>query len=304
MTEKSLSRRGILKRGAALIAGTTGLAAIRPPLSASAQSRRGPKNMRISLAAYSFRQALTGGRMDLFKFIDWCARINISGVELTSYYFPEEFDRKYLRELKHRVLDKGLTVSGTAIRNNFCLPKGPEKQKEIDHVKRWIDYAAEFYAPHIRIFAGELPDGTDHGTGVSWVADGIRECLGHAEERGVFLGVENHGHFTSKVEDHLAICNAVGEHDWFGINLDTGNYRTNPYESIEQAAPLAVNVQYKVEVYKSEDGVKEPADLTRIRDILVKARYQGWIALEYEADGDPFIAIPDIVNEMKEFFEG
>jgi len=297
----SMTRRKILSTGAlAATAAFTGAAA---PESHGQTARNKPKNMHVSLAAYSMRQALTKGNMDLFKFIDWCAELDLRGTELTSYYFKEGFNTSYLQELKHRAFDQGVTVSGTAVRNNFCLPPGEEKQKWIDHVKHWIDYSAEFFAPHIRIFAGTLQDGVDKNQGIKWVADGIRECLGHAAERGIYLGIENHGGITARAADHLAICDAVGEHPWFGINLDTGNYRTNAYDELAMSAPRAVNVQVKVEVFESDGGPKVLADLERLRNILVKADYKGWVALEYEAAGDPTVEIPMYVKRLKELFE-
>lgn len=74
----------------------------------------------------------------------------------------------------------------------------------------------------------------------------------------------------------------VGEHPWFGVNLDTGNYYTNPYEEMALTASRAVNVQVKVEVMRDENSAKEPADFEKIRDILLDAKYRGWVALEYE----------------------
>jgi len=260
--------------------------------------------MHISLAAYSMRDALKDGSMDLFSFIDWCGEMNLAGTELTSYYFKEGFGKKYLQELKLRAFNNGVTVSGTAIRNDFCKPAGPKKQKDIDHVKKWIDYSVEFFAPHIRIFAGNLADGVDIKDGIQWVADGVRECLDYAAERGVVLGLENHGGITARAADHLAICDAVGKHPWFGVNLDTGNYRTNPYEELAISAPRAVNVQVKVEVFNEDKKTKVLADLPRVRDILVNAGYKGWVALEYEAAGDPREEIPMYIRQMKELFEG
>ena len=299
-----LSRRNALKTGA-LAATTAAVSTFTSPEESRSQARsKGPKNMHVSLAAYSMRQSLTDGRMDLFRFIDWCAEMNLAGTELTSYYFKEGFDKSYLHELKLRALGNGVTVSGTAVANNFCLPPGPDKQKEIDHVKKWIDHSVEFFAPHIRIFAGNLPDGMDKKTGINQAADGIRECLEYAGERGIILGLENHGGITARAADHLAICDAVGEHPWFGINLDTGNYRTNAYKELAISAPRAVNVQVKVEVFEYDGGPKKPADLERLRDILVEADYKGWVALEYEAKGDPYIEIPQYIEKMKELFEG
>jgi len=298
----SLSRRNALKCGVVSTA-TAAVSSLVSPAKPQAQTGGNtPKNMHVSLAAYSMRDALNKGEMDLFGFIDWCAEMNLAGTELTSYYFKEGFDTSYLHELKRRALDNGVTVSGTAVGNNFCLPPGPEKQKEIDHVKKWIDYSVEFFAPHIRIFAGNLPEGADKEKGIVWAAEGIRECLDYAAQRGILLGLENHGGITARAADHLAICDAVGNHPWFGINLDTGNYRTNPYGELAMAAPRAVNVQVKVEVFQP-DGTKVLADLEKIRDILVTAKYKGWVALEYEAAGDPRIEIPMYVRKLKDLFE-
>lgn len=298
-SNQKLSRRNALTVG--VIATAAGALS---PLAQSGTKSNTPKNMHVSLAAYSMRDAMKDGSMDLFGFIDWCAEMNLSGTELTSYYFKEGFGKKYLQELKRRAFNNGVTVSGTAIANNFCMAKGQKKQKEIDHVKKWIDYSADFFAPHIRIFAGTLPDGVDKKTGIQWVADGIVECLEYAAERGIYLGIENHGGITARAAGHLAICDAVGDHPWFGINLDTGNYRTNPYEELEMAAPRAVNVQVKVEIYKKDQKTKQLADLSRFKDILVDAGYKGWVALEYEAAGDPREEIPMYVRKLKELFEG
>jgi sugar phosphate isomerase/epimerase len=263
-------------------------------------SGQGLKNTQLSLAAYSRRQSLTGGSMDLFQFIDWCAQLGLPGAELTSYYFKEGFDAVYLRELRRHAYVNGVTVSGTAVRNNFCLPPGPEKDKEIEHVRRWVDHAAELFAPHIRIFAGDVPPGADKATAIQWVADGIKSALDHAADKGIFLGLENHGGITARAADHLAICEKVGSHPWFGINLDTGNYKTDAYEELAMAAPLAVNVQVK-SVITRNDGSREPVDLARIRQILDNAGYKGWIVLEYE-EQNPETEIPRWIERMKETF--
>lgn len=299
LSKNIYSRRALLKAGALAAAGTS----LRPFAAAAAPRQLDPaatKNMHLSLAAYSMREALTKGQMDLFEFIDWCAELGLPGTELTSYYFEEGFGKDYLHQLKRHAFINGVTVSGTAVRNDFCQPPGPDRQQEVEHVKRWIDHATEFYAPHIRIFAGNLPEGVDKQTGIQWVADAIQEVLRYAAERGVVLGLENHGGITARAADHLAIVEAVGEHPWFGVNLDTGNYRTNAYEELAMAAPYAVNVQVKVETYQN-DGSKAPTDLERIRDILVDAGYQGWVTLEYEAE-DPRERIPEYLDRMKELF--
>jgi len=293
-----LSRRDLISAAGVTLAGSS----LAYGKSAPAGNRREHyENVQLSLAAYSRREDLTSGKMDLFQFIDWCADMDLAGTELTSYYFKKDFDKSYLHDLRRRAFSKGVTVSGTAIRNNFCLAPGPQKDKEIAQVKQWIDHAAELCAPHIRIFGGDLPKGAAKADGIQWVADGIKEVLPHAAERGIVLGLENHGGITALVEDLLAICDKVGSNPWFGINWDSGGFRTKAYESLAIAAPRAVNVQIKVSI-EGEGGREEPTDLEKIRGILEKAGYKGWIALEYEAKENPVQAIPNHIAKMKEVF--
>ena len=303
--DRQLNRRAVLKTGvmAAGAAALTSLGACGALQTPAAGKTKPTKNMQLSLCAYSMRDALTKGEMDLFGFIDWCAELDLPGTELTSYYFREDINKSYLHQLKHHAFKNGVTVSGTAVGNKFCLPPCPERDKEIEKVKKWIDYAAEFGAPNIRIFAGEVPEGTDKDKVIIWVADAIKSTLDYAAERGVVLGLENHGGITSRAADLLAICDAVGNHPWFGINMDTGNFRTDAYEELAIIAPRAVNVHIKVEIVQN-DGKKVLADLARLRDILVAVNYKGWIALEYEAEADPRTAIPQHMKQLRELFLG
>jgi len=292
-----ISRRSVLAGSGALLASPVVMGG---SVQSESEIRQKTKHMHLSLAAYSVRKALTSGEKTLFDFIDWCAELGLPGTELTSYYFEKGFDSTYLRRLRNRAFRNGVTVSGTAIRNNFCLPPGPEKDKEVAQVKEWLDYSADLFAPHVRIFAGRIPDGVDKESAIRWTADGIKAVLDHAAKRGIVVGLENHGGITDLAVDVLAICKQVGKHPWFGVNLDTGNYRQNPYEELRQTAPLAVNVQIKVEITQGDKKV--PADLERLRDILVETSYRGWVALEYEAPEDPFKEIPKYLARLNSLF--
>jgi sugar phosphate isomerase/epimerase len=296
MMRKEIDRRNLLK------AGGLATAAAVSPHTALGHADCNVKNLRVSLAAYSMRRSLTSGSMDLFDFIDWCSEMNLAGTELTSYYFEKGFDAAYLRRLRNRAFRQGVTISGTAIRNDFCQPPGEKKEQEIAQVKEWIDHAAELFAPHVRIFAGSIPEGADKESAIRWTAEGIQAILGHAEDRGVMIGLENHGGITAEAADLVAICDAVGDHPWFGVNLDTGNYHSrNPYEELELSASRAVNVQVKAHI-SGPERKRIPADLERIRDIIVNAGYKGWVVLEYEA-GNPKTEIPRYIDRLKELFE-
>src|SRR6266542_1170036 len=128
--------------------------------------RAGKPRLQLSLAAYSFRQYFThkdpAKQITLDDFVDFCADHGCAGTELTSYYFPKGFGDDYLIQLKRHAFLRGIAISGSAVGNNFALPKDPPKgaqrAEQIALVKKWVDYCAVLGAPHIRVFAGPAQD--------------------------------------------------------------------------------------------------------------------------------------------------
>ncbi len=159
----SVDRRAFFKAAAAATALTAAGGRLASPVLASPPIKRnGKPHMKLSLAAYSFRKYLAEEKpptMLLDDFIRLCADLDLDGTELTSYYFPKDFDEDYLIRIKQLTFKMGLDISGTAIANDFCLPPGEARDKTLAHTRKWIDYAALMGAPVIRIFAGNVPAG-------------------------------------------------------------------------------------------------------------------------------------------------
>jgi sugar phosphate isomerase/epimerase len=91
---------------------------------------------------------------------------------------------------------------------------------------------------------------------------------------------------------------------WFGINFDSGNFHSDdPYADMERIAPFAINAQVKTEIQPAGQP-SHPADLSRIVGILKDADYSGYVVLEYEAEEDPYEAIPRHVETLRALVEG
>ncbi|HZV04285.1 MAG TPA: sugar phosphate isomerase/epimerase family protein [Gemmataceae bacterium] len=285
-----------LLAGTGLALGAASAAAIEPI------RRSGPPHLRLSIAAYSYRQALDlkskpKPAMTLDDFIDLAAGMDLDAVELTAYYFPKTTP-DYLAHLKGRCTRLGLDVSGTAVGNNFCLADADKLREQIDSVKQWIEHSARLGAKTMRIFAGYLPKGDSEEAARTRCVAAIQEACDHAAKYGLYLALENHGGITSTAEQVLALVKAV-KHDWFGVNLDTGNFRTpDPYADLEKIAPYAVTVQIKTEIERPGDK-KVDADLKRLIDILRAVRYRGYVALEYEAAEDAHTAVPRHIETLR-----
>jgi sugar phosphate isomerase/epimerase len=241
--------------------------------------------------------------MDLFDFVNLAADMALDAVELTSYYFPADVDDEYLHRLKQHAFVLGLDVSGTSVGNDFCVPPGPERDRQMTLVRTWVDHAAELDAPVIRIFAGRVAKGDSEAAAVARAIEGIQAALPYAAAKGVSLALENHGGITATVAQMLALVKTVDAPN-FGVNLDTGNFRTpDPYADIAQLAPYAINVQVKTELSR-EGKPKEEADLARVVAILRETRYSGYVVLEYEAAEDPTTAVPRHIKTLRTLISG
>lgn len=297
------SRRHFLGRCAAL--GVAG-GALSPVAARAIEpwNKGGAAKFKFSMAAYSYRDFLKAkgeNGISLEDFVRTCAELGLEGTELTSYYFPENFDHAYLRQLKGLCFRLGLDVSGTAVGNNFCLPPGEKRQEQIDLVKRWVDNAEILGAPVIRIFSGKPEGGQSREEAHRLAVQGMEECCAYAALHGVYLALENHGGLTDTVESMLTLVRDV-QSPWFGVNVDSGNFHSQDiYGDLAKIAPYALNVQIKVSV-KPEGGRRQPSDLSKLAAIFREAGYRGYIVLEYEDPEDPRTACPRHVAELRKAF--
>ncbi len=269
--------------------------------------RNGASHMKLSMAAYSFRDSLaTRGTaeeiakagMRLEDVIDLGAQYGLDGIELTSYYFPKDVTHEYLMNLKQQCFRLGLDISGTAIGNDFCHKPGAERDEQLALTREWIDHAATMGAPVIRVFAGTVKEGDDEAAAIGRCIEGLNESLEYAAKKGVFLALENHGGITDTPDHMLRIIDGVKDSPWFGVNLDGGNFNTDdPYRDLARIAPYTINAQIKVMV--TNNGHREQADFARIIGILKDAGYRGYIVLEYEED-NPKEEVPKYLDILRE----
>jgi sugar phosphate isomerase/epimerase len=293
----TVSRRGFL----AAAAGAMPLC--RSALRIDPIARKRPSHLKLSIAAYSYRQLLdlAHPKMDMFGFVDAAADLGLDAVEPTSYWFPDSFDDAYLRGLQQYAFLRGLDISGTAIRNDFCLPPGPLLDQNQHEVARWIERAAVLGAPVMRVFGGTVPPGEKEETVIARAVANIEALIPKAVANGVTLAIENHGGITATPEQLLKIVRAVrAPQGGFGVNLDTGNFHgEDPYADLAQLAPYAVNVQVKTDITRRGKG-KEPADLARVIQLLRDAKYSGYVVLEYEGEEGLETAIPKAITTLRQ----
>ena len=301
----SIERRAFFSQGARALAaaGAACAAGASWPATASAVepiARTGSRRFRIACAAYSLRKylELQKATMTVEEFIQKCAGWGTDGVELTEYYIRKPITLDAINRLKRMAIIWGQDITGSPIGNNFALPPGRERDRQLEAMREWIDVSADLGSPAIRIFAGSAPKGVTDAQTRKWVVECIHSVCDHAARRGVFLAIENHGGVVATVEGLLEIIKAV-DSEWVGVNLDTGNFHSaDPYADLAQAAPYAVTCQLKVDI-TAAGKPREDVDIGRIGDLLRKANYRGYVTLEYEGTEEPLDAVPRWLERMR-----
>lgn len=277
----------------AFLGSSCGLAAW--PAAAAIEAASGKPRLRSAICAYSFRSELQKKTMTYEDLIRLAADLDVDGLDLTVYWFPSTGDT-FLLPLRRTAYRAGVEIYSISVRTEMCRPSADLRAREVEAVRGWVDVATKLGAGHIRVFGGTVPEGHSEEEAAGWVVEVLKQAAEYAASKGVILGLENHGGITSRAERIVDIIQRV-DSPWVGVNLDTGNFREDPYRQIQMCIPYAVNVQMKETI--SANGRREKCDWPRIIGMLRSAGYKGYLALEYEEKEPAAAAVPRLMAELK-----
>jgi sugar phosphate isomerase/epimerase len=238
--------------------------------------------LKLGLNAFTFNTALKSGDMTRNDVIDFCCRHKIDGVDMTGYYFsqyPGVPDDDSIYQFKRYAFENGVTVSGTGIRNNFSISDPGQLALEVKNVKDWVVATAKMGADVLRVYSGRpVADPEARKSTFDRMVAALKECTQWASQHGVMLGLQPHHDFLKTADQTINLLNAVDD-TWLQVVLDIGSLRTYPvYDEIEKLMPYAVTWQLKEQVWIDDAPV--PVDLGRIKAIIQKVGYRGFLPLE------------------------
>jgi sugar phosphate isomerase/epimerase len=277
------------------------------------------QEFKVSLNAYSFNKMLNdtikgrGEGITLPQMFDFAAKNKFEGVDPTGYFFPGYPaipKPSYVDELKKRAADLGLGISGTGVRNNFTTADKAVRQTGVDHIKQWVEVAAQLGAPVIRVFADtqmraqtwqSVSNGASRSEVQDYIVAALRECADCGKKYGVRIGVQNHGDFLQTGEELMTLVKAVGS-PWCGPIVDTGYFKTkDPYTDIALVAPHALNWQIKQSPLGEDSEVQ--TDLNKLMSIIRKSGYTGYLPIETLSPRgkpyDPFTVVPAFAAQLR-----
>jgi sugar phosphate isomerase/epimerase len=240
--------------------------------------------------------------MDQLAWIRECAALELDGVELLGFHFPAT-ERDYLVKLKKACADQYLTIAMVSAGGHLTVADDGKREAEVADIGKWVKVGAFMGAPCVRFFCGSGAELEAGGPALyKKVLKAVRKIARMGERHGIVMAMENHGGTTA--EQLLRLHEDV-KSEFFKFTLDTGNFpptsQVGPrtYESIEQCAPNAAIVHAKF-FNVAPDGQDCDFDWGRIRSVLEKAGFRGFLSVEYEgADPDEPAVMRRIAGFLK-----
>jgi hypothetical protein len=153
-----MNRRQLIQIAALAPFGTAMSLAAYAPLSSAGKAHFTP-----TLNAYSFLEQLNANiadptkGIDLFGVCDFCLKHDVEAVDLIGYFFPgypKAPADGYIARIKCYTHDRGITISGTGVKNDFATMDKAMRAEGVALTKLWIEVAARLGAPVVRVFAG------------------------------------------------------------------------------------------------------------------------------------------------------
>jgi sugar phosphate isomerase/epimerase len=247
--------------------------------------------------------------LDTLSAIRFADQAGFDAVDVLAYYIPGYSNttmptkpdaeiKAFAAQIRSLTDELGLEISGTGMQSNFASPLESRRELDVERAKYWIDVAAVMGAPVLRMFSGPVPaDIRDLGwenVARQRVVPALREVAEYAADKGVTIGVQNHGDMTATAAQTIQLLAWV-DHPNIGIVNDTGYFRPfryttglnyDWYADMLEALPHSVGYLLKRKPAGAETDI--PMDMDKAFTDLRYSDYRGYVAMELLwVRGDP-----------------
>ena len=256
------------------------------PVGLSCENKK-KMEFKISLAEWSLHRILYSGELD---HLDFCIlareQFDLDAVEyVNSFFFDKAEDFDYLKEMKNRANDHGVSSLLIMCDNEGDLgdPNQNGREKAVENHFKWMD-AAKFLGCHsIRVNAKS--EGT-YEDQIQLASDGLRKLTEFGEKIGINTIVENHGGLSSNGKWLVSVMKEV-DHPMCGTLPDFGNFKIKDnewydrYTGVDELMPYAKAVSAKSHSFNWK-GDEINTDYKKMINIVLSAGYNGYIGIEFE----------------------
>ncbi len=271
--------------------------------------------MKFGVSSYSFSQLHKAGKLTLVDTVDLAKELGFDDISFTGLVAETDEEKAALaRELRARADAVGLPISSYVVGANLGVEDPTE---EIEKLKREVDIAHILGTENFRHdLMWNYATFRSFDLALPTLAAAVREVTQYAKSLGIRTMSENHGLIAQDSDRMERIVAAVND-DNYGLLVDMGNFMCadeNPAIAVSRVANLAMMVHAKDFYLTRFEDLKEgmPGFTTRggnkltgtvigrgdvpvaqCLDILRRARYDGYVDIEFEGSEDCIEALKE-----------
>ena len=255
------------------------------PVGLSCENKK--MEIKISLAEWSLHRMLYSGELNHLEFcVIAREQFDLDAVEyVNSFFFDKAEDLDYLKEMKNRANDQGVSSLLIMCDNEGDLgdPNQKARKMAVENHFKWME-AAKFLGCHsIRVNAKS--EGT-YEDQIQLASDGLRKLTEYGEKIGINTIVENHGGLSSNGKWLVSVMKEV-DHPMCGTLPDFGNFKIQDnewydrYKGVDELMPYAKAVSAKSHSFDWK-GNEINTDYNKMINIVVSSGYNDYIGIEFE----------------------
>jgi sugar phosphate isomerase/epimerase len=217
----------------------------------------------------------------------------------------ELIDPEMSAQDRRRVADAcaraGLPI--VAVDSSIRVAAAADPGEILAEIGAFLDLAAEWGAPAVRVFGGELPgEPAARQERLATAAGLLEQASDRAGRAGVRVGVETHDSFLASAT--VAELLALVPSPWVGAVWDSHH----PYRAGESAAQVYANIGQRLCLAQVKDAVrtgtgtddwqlvllgKGDVPVREMLGLLLRGGYDGWVSVEWEKRWHPEIDEPE-----------
>lgn len=268
--------------------------------------------LKLSLAQWSFNEALFDGELDHLDFAAKSKSLGFEGIEYVNQFFPDKAnDASYLNEMNKRANGEGIEQVLIMIDNEGGLAQtdSSDLSQAIENHKKWVEAAKTLGCHSIRVNAY----GEGSAEDISKAAvEGLGRLATFAKDYNVNVIVENHGGYSSNGQWLANVMSEINM-DNCGTLPDFGNFciernsdrsckeEYDKYQGVKELMPYAKAVSAKTFDF-DDDGNDTVIDYQKMMKIVVDSGYKGFVGVEYEgsrlSEEEGIIATRDLIRKV------
>ena len=285
--------------------------------------------MKFSVSSYSFLRYMLNTGADYYKICDLAKEMGYEGIEFTGLEDRFNAGRGESQEeiavkVRNYCEKIGLDICGYMVGIDILA----HKENAVTRLCHDIDVAALLGAPLVRFdVCYALPRDKHpygHKDAIAEMVPYIRQIADYAEQKGIRVCSENHGHAFQDPEVMEALMLAVN-HKNYGWLCDVGNFLcvdADPIKAVRTALPYTFHVHFKDFLWKpgnqaAPKGFGTTAGGNYIRGTVVghgavpvencatmikRSGYDGYITIEFEGMEETILALEAGLDFLKTHF--